>query len=275
MSFRAEPESSNTSISSNSDDNRRTDVISAETSARVCRHMNEDHAVSVYAMAARCLAKQQLQRQQEQQQGQGQPTTGWKLTSARMLQITAQGCHLQAISCTSGDLCEIKTVVYPFTPPLTHAAQVKSRLVAIHHQVLSPQWQWIYSKPFAMKFSISFAALAYGTLVLGGTGMKALLDQTNLIKSFYPRTDILVLVVQAVFYIIMVAHICEAVFAAYICRSTLKLKWQGTLQWMIFVGAVGFPILNELQTLQQVHLQELKEKKEEETTTAEGIKKES
>lgn len=94
------------------------EVISPETSKRICAHMNNDHAATLYAMIrARSLVKR-----------------GFSLTEARMKKITAEGCSLQAVSC-SGDLCNIDKVEYEFDPPLRDASQARKRLVAIHREV--------------------------------------------------------------------------------------------------------------------------------------------
>lgn len=216
--------------------------ISAETSARVCKHMNDDHAISVYAMARRVVSL----------------PAGWKLTDAKIKKVTAGGCHLQAIAC-SGDMCEMKAVVFPFVPTLTKAAQVKPKLVAIHHQVLSPQWQWIYQKPLALKLVVTFVMLGYSSLVVGHEGMTAYLDQTNLIKRFYSHTYIIAIAIQFVFYVTTVSHIAEALFAAYTCRKDFKLNWNGTMQWIGMVFFVGFPILNEVLALRQFQGEKQKE----------------
>lgn len=227
--------------------------ISAETSTRVCQHMNDDHYISVYAMARNALKL----------------GDDWKLTDAKMKKVTAEGCHLQAVTC-SGDLCEMKPVVYPFVPPLTDVKQVKPRLVAIHHEVLSPQWEWLWTKAFALKFTLTTLALAYGALVLGHDGLTQALDQTNLIKSFYPRTDIIALVLQAAFYIIFVAHMAEAAVVAYTYRSVLKLNWQGVTHWIVMVLFIGYPIMKEGMALKEIHQKKLNEKAEKEAAKKES-----
>lgn len=218
--------------------------ITAETSTRVCKHMNEDHGLSVYAMAARCVTL---------------PDAGWKITSAKMKKVTPQGCELQAVTC-SGDMCEMKSVTYPFTPPLTSASEIKPRIVAIHHQVLSPEWIWLYTKPFAFKILLVVGVISYGTLVLGQDGMIKFLDSTTLIKQFYPKTNYIATLVRIAFYVSSVAHLFEATFAAYICQKTLKLNWKGTLKWMIMVFLAGNTIFTELQTFRKIQLQNDKEK---------------
>ena len=214
--------------------------ISTETSARICKHMNEDHAVSVYGMARHCVTL---------------PTGGWKLTGAKMKKVTPAGCHLQAIMC-NGDLCEMKLVEFPFVPPLATTAEVKPRLVAIHHQALSPQWQWLYTKPLALIFLILCRLFEYGTIVLECEGMTAYLDQTNWIKQMYPQTEQIAMAIQFSFYLATVLHILEASYAAYISKICLKLNWTTTVQWNIMVFLVGFPILSEIIALQKIQQQE-------------------
>ena len=232
--------------------------ISAETSSRVCKHMNDDHPMSVYAMARNMLDPL---------------PSGWVLTDAKMNKVTVEGCHLQAVTC-SGDLCEMKPVVYPFTPPLTNAAQVKPRLVAIHQTVLSPQWKWLWTKPFALKFMVSMLILAYGALVMGAEGMTAALDKTNLIKMFFPHTNVIAILLQLVFYIIFVSHIAEASMVAHTYREVFKLDWTGVAHWIVMIMLIGYPIMKEGMMLQKIHQKKLKEAMEKEATKEEA-KKES
>jgi hypothetical protein len=216
--------------------------ISDETSKRVCKHMNEDHGLTIYAMA-RKMADQ---------------PADWHLTDAKLKKVTLEGCEIQAITC-SGDLCAMEKVVYPFTTPLASASEVKQRMIVIHHSALSPEWGWIWTKPFAFKFLVTFSVLAYGSIVLGGKGMVAYLDQTHLLKSFYPRTDLVAGVLQLVFYVTFIAHIGEAAFAAHTCVTAFKLKWTGTLQWVVMIMLAGYPILTELMHLQSVQQKQKKE----------------
>uniref|UniRef100_A0A7S3LDU9 DUF2470 domain-containing protein n=1 Tax=Amphora coffeiformis TaxID=265554 RepID=A0A7S3LDU9_9STRA len=229
--------------------------VSEETSSRVCKHMQDDHFISVYAMARNMLDL----------------PGGWKLTDAKMKKVTSAGCHLQAVTC-SGDLCEMKPVVYPFTPPLTNASQVKPRLVAIHHEVLSPQWKWVWTKPFAFKFMLTTLALAYGALVMGNEGLTEALDKTNLIKMFYPWTDTIAIVVQLVFYVTLVAHIMEASMVAHTYRTVFKLNWKGVARWIVMILVAGYPIMQEGMALKQIHEQRLKEASEKEAAKEEAKK---
>ena len=97
-------------------------VISEETSNRICVHMNEDHAVSVYAMAKRQGPK---------------PEPGWKITTATIKSVTMTGATITVTLCR-GDACRQIPVTYPFIPPLTEPHQIRSRMVAIHHHVCNP-----------------------------------------------------------------------------------------------------------------------------------------
>ena len=238
--------SSNDNNNNNRSSNNNTAFeVSKVTSERVCKHMNEDHAVSVYAMARSILNVH--------------TTTKWQITDAKLKQITVDGCHLQVVTC-SGDLCETKRVVYPLTPALTKATEIKPRLVAIHQKVLTPQWKWVWIKPTAFQFFVTFATLGYTNLAYGLEGIKAYLDNTNYIKYIYgSRTDLIALGAVAVEYIAFVAHICEAIYAAYLSRTQLKLPWTATLKWFVMVFATGFPILAEIEALHNVQKRKRKQ----------------
>jgi len=217
--------------------------------------MQDDHYITVYAMARNAL--------------DDLLSTGWKLTDVKMKKVTSVGCHLQAVTC-SGDLCEMKSLVYPFAPPLANASQVKPRLVSIHHDVLSPQWKWLWTKPFASLFVLVFPLLAYGTLVMGDDGLTEALEKTNFIE----QSNGIVILLRWGFYVTFVAHIVEASVVAHTCRTVFKLNWKGVVQWIIMVFLSGYPILREAMALQKIHRQHLKTASEKETAR-EGAKKDS
>jgi Protein of unknown function (DUF2470)/Domain of unknown function (DUF4499) len=218
--------------------------ISAEVSQRICSHMNDDHGVSVYAMAKR------IRELEPASTGLG------GLTSARLMRVTRNGCEIRAITC-QGDACHMSSLFYPFTPPLSApgGADARKRMVDIHYQVCSPLFgRWIWSKPLIPVILGAFTILGYGTLFLGYQGMiqKLQVDWTTLNSIFvgvFGSTEIFARVVQFAFGFTVVAHVGEALYSAYHCRTVLKLPWTVTLEWFLAICATGFPVFMELLEL--------------------------
>jgi hypothetical protein len=216
-------------------------AISPEASQRICTHMNEDHAVSVYAMAKSLLSNR----------SNGSSDS---ITQARLKQVTAESCTIAAVTC-SGDACEMHSLQYPFTPPLTSAAECRSRMVAIHRTVCSPRTMWLVQKPLAPLIWTAYALLAYGTLVLGSEQLSGTIQQyptiAKIIKTCFGSVESFVAAFVFAFYFTVVAHGLEGVYTLYHARKSLKLPWGHTLHWFALVLLVGYPVFVEFQDLMQ------------------------
>jgi uncharacterized protein with PQ loop repeat len=215
------------------------EAISPEASKRICDHMNDDHMVSVYAMA-----KELIEYKRD-----------WKLTGAKLKRVTAYGCEIQAITC-SGELCEMLPVVYPFRPALKTAAQSRKQLVKIHQKVCSPKLEWLLDPLPLGVIGISIF-LAYGTLILGIPELKASIENdesmNSMICSLFGSPHIFSQMVKAAFWFTVVIHSAEADYAIYKCRTTLKLDWITSMFWFATTCLVGYPVLGHLIQLIQIH----------------------
>ena len=219
--------------------------ISAEASKRICTHMNEDHGVTVYAMAAHELTKAKNAKLQQ---------PGWHMTDARMQRVTMTSCRLQVFVC-SGDMCEMISVDYPFNPPLSSSSQIRPRLIAIHHQVMTPQISWLITKPVALVLVLISVAMAHGIFVLGIPQFTQVLQDLdeglglNLVSTLFGSSAILVWMLQGIFWFTVVAHIVEGLYAVYHCRTTLKLGLKAQVLWFVLLFLAGYPIMKEFQVL--------------------------
>jgi Protein of unknown function (DUF2470) len=211
--------------------------VTEETSTRVCTHMNDDHAVSVYAMARRIAPLD----------------PGFKVSEARMKKVTLDGCRIQVVACRH-DLCQVHTVHYPFDPPLKSSAELRPRLVAIHHRVCEPHLVWLVRKPLAVIILAMMAILTYCTIGLGASELRTLVEADHeglarIVTVLFGSPKIFSVLVRASFYFGHTAHAAEAVYGLYECRHTLKLKWLPSLQWAFMIALTGYPVLVELQSL--------------------------
>lgn len=72
--------------------------------------MNDDHAISIYAMAKSTLTSS--------------AERNMKLTNARMKSISLSGFDISFVLC-KGDVCEMKKATIPFEPPLKTGKEAK------------------------------------------------------------------------------------------------------------------------------------------------------
>lgn len=189
--------------------------ISEETSIRICAHMNDDHAVSVYAMAKRKVEM---------------PGKNWSISNAFIKKVTMQGCDIQVILCHK-TLCQDAKIFYPFLPPLDTPTQIRSRIIAVHHQVCTPFK--IFTDPKFFMIAGFFAASAWCTLLGGAINME-------------PQ---LAFGLKCGFYGILFAHGSLAAYGAHLGRKQLKLQMKGIVAWytaIILAGALAFLELLEL-----------------------------
>jgi len=219
-------------------DDKNGGGISADTSKRVCQHMNEDHSVSVYAMAKSLLP------------------TGYKIISATLVSVSMEGCTIAAAAC-QGDLCEQKHLMYPFNPPMSSGSEVRKRMVDVHHAVCTPNISWLVTHSDALAVLIVMALLGYGTHVIGSDQLAANIEGNaslnSLVSAVFGSAAFFSKLVQASWIFALVAHAGEGLYVAYKAQSELKLQWKSRLLWFGMVCTVGYPITKEFLDLLKVH----------------------
>ena len=242
-----------TDNSNNDSKSKNSNVeISLETSERVCAHMNEDHALSVYAMAKRKVSW---------------PSDGalWKISEASLRSVSMQGCVIQVVLCRQ-DLCQGQRVMYPFQPPLQNSSELRKRLVAIHHEVCRPPWRSIWlGSPLAPTILLGFAGAAYCNLVLGLDRLTEHIESSSrlhsLISTCLGSATTFSHLVQFVFIFTFFAHTLEVLYVAKASRE-LKFSAATTAAWALQLFAAGFPVLQCFRELVEVDRKCKKARKE-------------
>jgi hypothetical protein len=213
-------------------------VISEEVSHRICVHMNEDHAVSVYAMA----------------KSQGpKPEPGWKMTTAILKNVTMTGATIDMIWCR-GDACRSVPMIYPFVPPLTEPHQIRSRMVAIHHHVCRPIY--CYDHTLFPAIVVFYLTSLYYTVMSSRNGT-ADTDPT------------LVRTMRDCCILMSMAHMGMALYGTYLSYVVMKFKPLGTFHWFIAIILSGWLGLKELMQLVQLNeTSKAKSKQDKETKSS-------
>uniref|UniRef100_A0A7S2KHE9 DUF2470 domain-containing protein n=1 Tax=Leptocylindrus danicus TaxID=163516 RepID=A0A7S2KHE9_9STRA len=213
-------------------------IVSPPVSVRVCKHMNDDHAVSVYGMA----------RDHE----------GWnntKISNAKLKSITSTHYTLSYVTC-SGDVCTMQgDVTIPFDPPLKDAKEIKSRLIAEHHRVLSPQFKTLITDPVCI--------VIIGLSILLGILRSYQYPDLNysVASLFGPITDVVGLsfdlYMRFCWAFLIVAHSLEACYAVYLCKK-MKLRHRTVASWWLFVILTGYAHTSRIMELARVDAKEKK-----------------
>jgi hypothetical protein len=226
--------------------------ISAETSERVCAHMNHDHWVSVYAMAKSLLL------------ASGKPQINHSsLSETKLTRIRSDGCHLRAVVC-NGDTCEMHPLVYPFHPPLSSTKDLRARMVDIHQELCAPEISWLWTKlscRIILLFVIPIMIMTFG---VGMDKSMQILHHANFLRPpltmIYGSIDMFRRVTQSSAWTIIVLHLSEAVYVFYHAVRSLKLRWTSALLWFVLIAMVGFPITMEFMDLLRAHQNSIADK---------------
>lgn len=223
----------NQKITSNTDKPTFPDV----TVKKICAHMNEDHAVSVFAMAKRVC----------------RVSGGWRISSATMVDVMLEGCQLQVTLCKNKDLCRQEKHIYKFDPPISNPAHVKSKLIAVHHRVCRP----VYSKPAFVFVALNVLYMAFLMLYFGRARLVEYIDQRDNLRRFVKRMifgpEMYAMVIQTCLYTTIVFHGLLCSYVAYHARKTLKLTKTGTTDWCFATALGGLTVVIDLRELLRVH----------------------
>lgn len=203
---------------------------------RICNHMNEDHAVSVFAMAKRVC----------------KPSGGWKLTGATMNGVNLAGCQIQATLCKK-TLCRQEKCKYTFDPPISNPAHVRSKLIAVHHRVCRPDW----SKLSFLFIATNFLFMAFLVNYIGRDEMVDFIEQRRglrrIIRRLVFNSETFAAVVQFIFYFTLIGHGLLCVYAGYNARKQLKLTKTGTTEWSLATLLGGLSVVGDLRDLLEIH----------------------
>lgn len=211
--------------------------ISAETSARICAHMNFDHAATIHAMVSSNLSYREAAR--------------CKIQNAKMTSVTMKEYALSYVLC-NGDACAMKEVAVPFDPPLKSSDEVRPRLIQEHHKALVPKFSWLVTDPMMRTLIGACILLGVGT-ALGQEELAKMIDDTpwatTIVTAIFGTSARFSWLVVASWYFSLAAHTAEAYYTAYLCKTKLKMKTGTILKWFTLNVCVGFPIMSKVLEL--------------------------
>jgi hypothetical protein len=219
-------------------DNADTE-ISEEASKRMCQHMNDDHAVSVYVMAKSLVRLE----------------AGWKISDARLKKVSLTGCSIQAITCHK-DMCVPHNVVYKFEPPLKSSAEARSRLLEIHQRLTKPKLQWFFTKPISLFIVPMWLFAIWGSQAASQEDLVRIVDSMELSKmtslSKEKQAVILSQLLSLTFIFTLVGHLIFTLFVVDKAKG-LKLSPTATVMWMVCIFSAGYPFFSELFDIYEVY----------------------
>ncbi|KAL3930777.1 MAG: hypothetical protein SGBAC_011615 [Bacillariaceae sp.] len=212
--------------------------ISSETSQRICKHMNEDHAATVYAIVISTLPFTQ------------QSKACFSVSDTRLSSISLSSMTVKYVACSGDDVFQQKQETIPFDPPMNATREARPRLIAIHHQVLFPRLHWFYSDSFCAQVMVLTSSLVAAPIMAwNGIGMgHAMLDENS--YAIYG--------LSAVYF---GAHLVEALYSIYLTQWKLKLGRLSSFCWFVMIFLAGIPITRKLTKLNDIQEKSRKEAK--------------
>ena len=167
--------------------------------------------------------------------------TGYKITSAAISAVRADGCDLRVTLC-QGDLCMVREQPYRFSPPLRGGdleASLNARMVELRKKACEPRLHWMVTDRLAFWIMLLIISLGVGTVV----DLVAVLEKAPrlevIIIGIFGSTTNFATAVAAFFWFAVVAHLLEASFAVYFCTSVLELGAVATAKWFFMVFVIG------------------------------------
>ena len=202
----------------------------ASKESRIITHMNEDHQLSLYAMVQSTLSRKE------------------KLSLA-----SVKNCKMTAISTTEAKLsyiaCEIqscaqKEAVMKFDPPMATLDECRPRIVEMHHKCLQPDFSWLLTEPLCRMILFSMTGLGYAYYNID---MQEVAEQNEIVANLFgARGQGLAYAVNISWMFGITAHVVEALYAAYLCKTLLKMKTMATLSWFVIISMVGYPMTSKI-----------------------------
>ncbi len=253
--------------------------ITSEQTKRICKHMNEDHGISVYAMLLSAIA--------------GSPDSSMKISNWELKSVSMTTMEISYVACDlKNGMCMPKSISIDFEPPLESAAEVRwvrlkvaaafisffhslnaelffthscrPRLVKLHHENLSPKFSLLITDSTCRVIVTTVLALGYFDMM----GLETFLSDVenhapeffkNIIYLLFGSVESLFKGVQVSFKFAVVAHFLEACYVTHLCKNNLKMNLKSTLSWFLIVSMVGYPMTSTILDFVRVQA-ELKNK---------------
>jgi len=200
------------------------------TESRIITHMNEDHQLSLYAMVQSTLNRKEK----------------LSLTSVKNCKMTAIStieAKISYIACERHS-CAQKHSVIKFDPPMLTLDEYKPRILEMHHKCLEPDFSWLLTEPLCRIILFSVTGLGYAHYNID---MQELVEQNEIIANMVgARGQGLAFLVMISWKFAITAHVVEALYAAYLCKTLLKMKTMATLSWFVIISMVGYPMTSKI-----------------------------
>jgi|AntRauTorckE5430_2_1112549.scaffolds.fasta_scaffold02291_3 hypothetical protein len=198
--------------------------------SRIITHMNEDHELSLYAMVQSTLSQKEKQ-------------TLVNVKNCKLTAISLNEVRISYTACETNSSSQ-KEVVVPIEPPMLSMSECRPKLVELHHRCLAPKFSWWITEPLSRTVVLSMAGLGYAYYCVD---MQELVEQNEMIAVVAgEKGEVFAYAVKISWLFGIAAHIAEAIYAAFICKTLLKMKNAGTFAWFVIISITGYPMMSKV-----------------------------
>jgi len=213
--------------------------------------MNEDHALSLYAIVQSTLNRSKISG----------GTTTTNIKNCNMTSIDLDEMKISYVTCNEqdGTCSRPQESIIAFDPPLKSLGEARSRLVQMHHECLAPRFSWLITEPICQTILLSMSGLGYAHYFVD---IPQVLQQDAMISSIIGSDrgskwgDSIEYAVKVSWMFGVFAHLAEAVYVAYICKMCLKMSYRNVISWFIMVTLVGYPMTSKVLQFRNVQQRE-------------------
>jgi len=192
--------------------------------------MNEDHQLSLYAMVQSTLSRKEK-------------LTLVSVKNCKLTSVNLNEARISYLACGK-NLCAQKDAVLPFDPPMLSLSDCRPRFVAMHQQCLQPNFSWLLTEPLSRTCLFLMAGLGYAYYCVD---MQALAEQNETVAAIAgEKGEVFAYAVKISWIFGISAHILEAIYAAFVCKTVLKMKNMAALSWFLIISMVGYPMTTKV-----------------------------
>ena len=129
----------------------------------------------------------------------------------------------------------------------------------MHHEHLSPKFSLLITDPLNRIIILSVLALGYfsyqglHSFVSDITTYAPPFVKDMIIDGIFGSTETLFMFIKFSFKFAIVAHVMEAMYVAFLCRTVLKLKTKTIVEWYLIVSITGYPMTSKVLDFVNVH----------------------
>lgn len=224
--------------------------LSVDAERKICYYMNLDHAVILYAIVKSTLPRKFINNKNV------------KISNPELVNINLESATINFVACDEKTgTCAKKNVIVKFDPPVESQLELRPRLISMQDQMMQPKLSWFFLDARCRMILISMGLLGYAHYFCD---LNQLItnnpDLGRFFIALFGSVNVMALVVKICWYFGVAAHLLEAIYGAYLCKSTLELSTFASFLWFVAISLVGYPMTTKVIEFTSIKTKNLADK---------------